>query len=268
MNAYLNPRFGGGLGVRMKIRAKLLLGVTISLILIVALIFYVIYLKNNYRPNEFSSDFALSIIASLIGVLIGALLAIIIGIFVVNPYVKYREEQRFKPLRGPLLVFWDHTLTLYTLSVLSGLKCPKEVAPIISDAFGELTLKVDSRAEKKKLVEIKKWLSKFDREEISLPHSTNTFEESLKELKDFIDRMHTTLVALPYLFKETPEIAVGIEILLGNLLSGLQMIEYKHETEGKLVITKLDFYSTAIIKNTAHDALLLVGQIREFLDKD
>ena len=252
----------------MKRRTKFLLGVTVGSILIITLILSVCWLHKNYHPNEFSSDFALSMIASLIGVIIGALLAIFIGIFVVNPYVKYREEQRFKPLRGPLLVFWDHTLTLYTLSVLSGLKCPKEVAPIISDAFGELTLKVDSRAGKKKLVEIKKWLSKFDREEISLLHSTNTFEESLKELKDFIDRMHTTLVALPYLFKETPEIAVGIEILLGNLLSGLQMIEYKHEKKGKIVITKLDFYSTAIIKNTAHDALLLVGRIREFLHED
>ena len=247
----------------MRIRTKLILGIPISLILIIALILYIIYLKNNYRPNEFCSDFALSIVTALIGVLIGALLAIFIGVFVVNAIIRHKEEQRFQPLRRPLLVFWDHTLTLCTLSVLLELECPQEVALIILDAFEELTSKIDSRAEKKKLVEIEKWLRKLDTEEISLMHSTETFEESLMELKDFIDRMHTTLVALPYLFKETPEIGVGVEILLGNLLSGLKMIEYKHEERGNLVITKLDFYSTAIIKKTAYDALSLVGQIRE-----
>lgn len=242
---------------------KLALGVAATLLVIAVIALAITWLAAYYRSGEFFFDFATNIVATVIGIVIGALLAIFVTIAVINPYVRHKEERRLEPLRRPMLLFWDHTLTLYTMGVLQAVDCPAEIVRAVSDVSMELSLRMDTCVDEEKLIGIQKWLKDLvSREELSV-RSPSYFKQTLDELRDFIERMHSTLVALPSLFKETPEVAIGVEVLLGGFLSGLKMLEYKVDVDHELKTTKLDFYSTAIIKNTAHDALSLVGEIRQ-----
>lgn len=244
------------------LRPGLVFGAAAFLLLAAGLVSAIIWLARHYRPGEFTFDFATNIVATVIGVIFGALLAILVTIAVINPYVRRKEEKKLEPLRRPILLFWDHTLALYTIGVLQAVNCPQQVERIIADVNTKLIAEMDSCADEQKLLEIQQWLKELcSGEELSV-RSFSYFEQSLNELKDFIERMHDTLVALPYLFKKTPEVASGVEILTGNFLSGLRMLDYKAGGESESDTAILDFYSTAIIKNTANEAFLLVREIR------
>ena len=235
-------------------RSRLALGVSGVVGIVAAMAFGVIWMANNYRSNEFFHEFTVSILATIIGVIIGALSAIIVTIFVINPYVKRKEEQRLEHLRRPVLMFWDHTLTLYTTSVFMDLDFPQEIARAISDVSMQVVSRMDSLADEEKLIELERLLLESDTKEEAVVRSLEVHKETLQEYKDFLLRMHDTVVALPYLFKETPEVASGIETLVGNFLSGLKMMEYKTQIENNVKTTRLDFYGTSIIKMTGRGA--------------
>jgi len=237
---------------------RLALGLLAAILGLIGVAIY--WLADNYRPAEFSSVFFTSIVATVIGVLIGALVGIFATIAVINPYLRRKEEERLEPLRRPILLFWDHTLSLYATSVLQALICPPNITRAVSQVSLGLSSRMDSLVDEEKLVEIQTWLKELNSKEELSVLNLSAFQQTLDELRRFMERMRGTLVALPYLFKETPEVANGIEMLLSNFLSGLGMLEYKadHESEG----TRLDYYSTAIIKRTIDDSVALIREIR------
>lgn len=250
-------------------RAKLALGIVGSLLAVAFLTIWFLLLKRTYESNEFISQFSLNLLSTITGVIVGALVAVLVTLFVINPVIRYQEEKKFAPLRRPILEFWERYLTLSALGVLMELDCSKKVSHLIVDVFDELANKAGSRVEKRKLDEIRDWLGKQDATEIEIKRA-EVFEKSLQDFRERIDRMHTTLVALPYLFTRIPEIAVGVEVLLGNVFSGLTVLKeegYKYENRGKQVIAKLDFYCAFIVKNMAYHSLLLSNEIQTFLAK-
>ena len=224
--------------------------------------FGVTWMVNNYRSGEFFYEFTANILATLIGVMIGALSAIIITLFVINPYVRRKEEERLEPLRRPILMFWDHILTLYTTSIFTDLDFPTEIAHAVSDVSMQVISGMDSLADEQKLIELERLLLESDIREEVVVRSLDVHRETLQEYKDFLLRMHDTVVALPHLFKDTPEVASGVETLVGNFLSGLKMMEYKTRVENNIETTILEFYGTSIIKMTARQAFALVRGIR------
>lgn len=238
------------------------LGVFVIVIILLAILFSTIYVAQHYRPGEFSFEFSTNILATIIGVLLGAVSAIFISLFIVNPLAKRKEEQRLEPLRTPILKFWDHHLTQYTTSLLMGLDFSQEIKQAISDVSSQLLIRTDSYADEQKLVDLAILLIESDLREEVVIWSPEAFQDTLKDYQDFLSRMHETIVAVPYVFKETPEITIGLEILAGNFLSGLKMLEYKTKIENKVETTRLSFYSSSIIKMTACDAFKLVREIR------
>lgn len=244
------------------LRSRLTLGVSGVVVIVAATVFGVTWMSNNYRSGEFYYEFTANILATLIGVIIGVLSAIIITLFVINPYIKHKEEKRLEPLRRPTLMFWDHTLTLYTTSLLMDLDFPEEITRAISNVSSQVVVGMDSLADEEKLVELERLLLESDIREEAVVRSLIPFKDTLEEYKDFLLRMHDTVVALPYIFKETPEVASGVEMLVGNFLSGLTMMEYKTQVENNIKTTRLNFYSTSIIKMTGRQAFALVRAIR------
>lgn len=242
---------------------RLILGIIGIILLIGGIGFGIVWTYNHYRSGEFFYEFTGNILAALIGVIIGALSAIIITLFFINPYVRRKEEEKLQPLRRPILMFWDHTLTLYTTSIFTVLDFPTEIARVVSDVSSQVILGMDSLADEQKLIELERLLLESDIREEVVVRSLEVHRETLQEYKDFLLRMHDTVVALPYLFKDTPEVASRVEMLVGNFLSGLKMMEYKTHVENNIETTILEFYGTSIIKMTAREAFALVREIRQ-----
>lgn len=239
------------------------LGVFGVVVILSMIAFGIIWIAEHYRSGEFSYEFTTGILATLIGVLLGALSAIFVSLFIVNPLVKRKEEQRLEPLRTPILKFWDHHLTMYTTSLLMGLNLRREITQVISDINSQIMTKTDSYADEQKLIDLQRLLLESDINEELVLWTPEAFQDSLKDYKDFLSRMHETVVAVPYVFQETPDIAIGLEILAGNFISGLKMLEYKTKIENNTETTRLSFYSANIIKMSACDAFKLVREIRQ-----
>ena len=243
-------------------KKRIIPGIVVLLIIIASIIFAVIRLNQNYRAGEFWFNFGTNIAAAVIGVVIGAVLAIIVTLMIINPCEKHKEEKRLKPLRESILLFWDHHLTMYTVGVLQVVECPPEIEKAISDVSMEVIHKIDSLADEEKLHKIRNWLRDITSSEELSARSSYLLKEELDDLRYFIDRMHGTLVALPHLFKETSEVAYGLEMLSSNFLSALRMLDLNIIDIRESEPIKLSPYKTAIIKKTAYDALLLIEEMR------
>lgn len=251
-----------GSRILRSLSSSVALGIAGLAVFIGAIVFGVVWIADRYQSGEFFSEFSANVLSALIGVGIGAIVAILVTIFVVSPLGKRKEEKRLGPLRRPILMFWDHTLALYTTSIFMELDFPQEIGRAISDISLQVALGMDSLADEQKLIEIEKLLLESDIQEEVVVRSLVSYKETLREYKDFLLRMHETVVALPYLFKETPEIASGIETLVGNFLSGLKMMEFKTDVQNNVKTTRLNFYSTGIIKMTGSEAFALIREIR------
>lgn len=262
MNSIAKDSADWGKRTLRPLRSRRVLGVSGVVVILAAISLGITWAARHYRSGEFSYEFTTDILATLIGVVIGGLSAIFITIFIINPYMKRKEEQRLEPLRRPVLMFWDHTLTLYTASLLMELDSPQEIACAISDVSSQVIVGIDSLANEEKLIELERLLLESDIREEAVVRSLDVHKETLQEYKDFLLRMHDTVVALAHIFKETPEVASGVERLVGNFISGLKMLEYKTQVENDVETTRLSFYSTSIIKMTSREAFALVREIR------
>ncbi len=81
-------------------------------------------------------------------------LAIFVNLFVINPLVKRKEEQRLEPSRTPILKFWDHHLTMYAISLLMQLDFRQEIKQAISDINSQFMITTDSYADEQKLIDL------------------------------------------------------------------------------------------------------------------
>lgn len=241
---------------------KAIPGILVLLIFIAVTVYFAIVVYQDYTAAEFLSNFGTNMVAAFAGVTISAVIAIIIAIMIINPVEKQKREQRLKPLREPVLLFWDRHLTIYTIGVLQALECPQEIQNAISDITMEVTRKIDILADKEKLHKIQNWLRDITSGEELTARDLHLLKEQLDDLNYFIGRIRDTLVALPYLFEGATEIAYQLEMLSSNFLSGQKMLELDRAHPAQSEPTKLNSYKTAIIKQTACDAFSLIETIR------
>jgi len=245
-----------------RISGRRALVVACLILFLILIILAALWTGSNYRYNDFGFNFLTNILAAIIGVILGAIAAIVCAIAVIHPIMRRREEKRLGPLRNKILLFWDVYLTRNTLSILQELDLPEPIAGIVLEMTSPLTFVTDELVNEQELIRLETLLLESDKRDVAHVWNQPIYEDSLRDYKDFLLRMHDTLVALPYLFKETPEVASGVEMLVGNFMSGEKMIEYKTPTENNETTIHLDSLGTAIIELTAQQAFALVRTVR------
>lgn len=240
---------------------SLLIPIIISFAIILALIFVIRWLLLDYQPNNFVHNFVSNIVASGIGVILGGILAVFITLKIVNPVMHHQEEKRLSPLRQSLLEYWERYLIIYTLSLLQSTNYSPNIREDVSIAYSEILNNIQIPVDITKFSNLIKWLRELTTGEELTLLDYDVFQTALEEYKQWLEKMHGTLLALPNIFKDTPEVSYLIEMLLANFLGGLKMIEYKHSEEDDKEVTKLNFYSTVIIKHTTYQSFMLFNEI-------
>ncbi len=227
----------------------------ILILLILAIVSFCLY--KNYDPVSFIYSFLTNIVATIIGIVV----SIFVTLKVINPLIEQGEEKRNFPLRKPILTFWEHHLTSkLTMVFLIITGAPQHIKDVITGVSTKVMTSIEGLATKEELDEVYEYLNSAHE-----PFRTRNLpylKEIMQELLFFTERMHTTIAALPHLFKQTPEVAVKVNTLLGNLISGLKEVQFSGEPTPQKFETRLDLFTSGFLKDVIFSILSIISEIK------